>query len=131
MKDILKSKLIIIEDSTFSRVALYALLQSIGYTSIDTPEDSAEGWEMIAQGLVEDEAYDLVITDLNMPGIDGMDLIEKIKSDPGSAHLKILVISADADQVIIDAALNLGAEDYLVKPAKKSDLKKTLEKILS
>ena len=130
MENILQSKLIIIEDSAFSRVALVNLLESIGYTNIDTPEDSAEGWDMIAQSLVEDEAYDLVITDLNMPGIDGMDLIEKIKSDPGSAHLKILVISADADKVIIDTVLKMGAEDYLVKPPKKSDLKKTIENIL-
>jgi CheY-like chemotaxis protein len=131
MKDILKSKLIIIEDSAFSRVTLYNLLESIGYTRIDIPEDSAEGWDMIAQSLVEGEAYDLVITDLNMPGLDGMDLIEKIKSDPGSSHLKILVISADADKNIIDTALRLGAADYIVKPAEKHHLQKTIEKVFS
>jgi len=130
MEKIFESKLIIIEDSSFSRAALYSQLKSIGYKHIDTPEDSAEGWELIAQSLVNDEAYDLVITDLNMPGLDGMDLIEKIKSDPGSSHLKILVISADADKIIIDAVLKMGAEDYLVKPTTEESLKITLGKIL-
>lgn len=130
MKDKSQYKLILIEDSTLSRAIIYAQLESIGFTSIDTPDDSAEGWELIAGSLVDDDPYDLVITDLNMPGIDGMELIKKIKTDPGSAHLKILVISSDADRLVIDSALKLGAEGYLIKPTIIEELEETIKKIL-
>jgi len=122
-------KLITIDDSSFARVVLNNQLKSIGFENIDIPDDSAEGWELIAESLVDDEAYDLVITDLNMPSLDGMDLIKKIKDDPGSTHLKILVISADADPIIINSVLELGAEDYLVKPVTVEALEASLSKI--
>lgn len=124
-------KFIIIEDSTFSRLVLSNYMNDFGYTQVDLPEDSAEGWELIAESLVEGEPYDVVITDLNMPGIDGLELIKKIKSDPGSKDLKVLVISADAEKAVIDEVMQEGAEDYLVKPVGKKSLQDSLEKILN
>ena len=130
MSNISESKLIIIEDSSFARATLYSQLKSLGYKNIDIPEDSSEGWELIAEKTVDGEPYDLIITDLNMPGLDGMDLIEKIKFDPGSSSLKVLVISADADEIIIHTVMKMGIEDYLVKPVATEDLDKTLKEIL-
>lgn len=124
-------KLIIIEDSSFARLVLSNYMHDFGYTNVDYPEDGAEGWELIAESLVDDEPYDVVITDLNMPGLDGLELIKRIKSDPGSANLKILVISAEAEQAVIDNVLNAGAQKFLVKPVAKNDLKEAIESIIS
>lgn len=131
MSDYQACKIILIEDSTFTRAAICTKLNALGFENVDLPEDSAEGWAMITQSLVDGDPYDLVITDLNMPGLDGIDLIEKMKNDPESRDMKILVISADADQLIIDEVKELGVQDYLTKPVSTDDLASSVKKILN
>jgi two-component system chemotaxis response regulator CheY len=128
MNEYENKKIIVVEDSAFARLMVCGKLKKLGYKNIAMPETSVEAWELIAQAQLSDFPYDLVITDLNMPDLDGMELIEKIKSDPLSESLKVLVISADADQIIINVTLGLGALGYLTKPVEKSDLEEMLLK---
>ena len=59
---------------------------------------------------------DLILTDLNMPGKNGYDIIVEIKGDPAYAHIPVVVTSTSSTQTIIDRCLSLGASDYVVKP---------------
>ncbi len=125
-----KSKIIIVEDNEFSRYLLLTKLKKAGYENIDYPESSVEAWEMIAFSCIGNVPYDLVITDLNMPDLDGMDLVSKIKEDPMSKDLKVMVVSADADKLIIDICLSLGALAYIPKPIVESEFLGVVEAIL-
>jgi CheY-like chemotaxis protein len=130
MKDYYK-KIIVVEDSEFSRLIIKSHLKKIGYTNVELPSGSVDAWELIATAHLEGNPFDLVITDLNMPELDGIDLIEKIKGDPISCEQNIIVITADADPVIESAVLNMGASYYLVKPVVRENLAKILEKVFS
>ena len=105
-------------------------LQKHGYHNLFAPESSPEAWEMIAEATLSDEPFDLVITDLNMPDFDGMDMISQIKDDPLSKDLKIIVVSADADQNIIDICMTMGALAYITKPIVPKELLAVVEAAL-
>jgi two-component system chemotaxis response regulator CheY len=127
MSDLLKSKIMIVEDNEFSRALVTIKLQKHGYVNLTAPESSVEAWEAIAEATLSDEPFDLVLTDLNMPDLDGMDLIGKIKEDPMSESLKIIVISADADKFIIDICMSMGALAYITKPVVPEELVAVVE----
>lgn len=130
MSEALKSKIMLVEDSEFSRATLKTMLKRFGFENITSPETSIEAWETIAQAQLDDEPFDLVITDLNMPGFDGVDLISRIKEDPMSADQKIIVISADADKGIKSICKSLGVLAYFTKPPKPENLNEVLVAIL-
>lgn len=122
MKEISDAKILLVEDSSFSRALILSALRELGFEHITYPDNAAEAWEQIVQSLLEENPFDLLITDLNMPEIDGMDLIARIKEDEFSRHQKIIVISADADPKIKERCLTLGAQAYLTKPFEPASL---------
>ena len=130
MAEVLNKKIMIVEDSEFSRALIMVKLKNYGFSNIDLPDSSVEAWEMIADAQLSDFPYDLIITDLNMPDLDGMDLISKIKEDPMSNSLKVIVISADADTTIIDVCKSMGALAYLTKPFVPEELTAVVEAAL-
>lgn len=130
MSDVLSKKIIIVEDNEFSRVLITVKLKKHGFTNLTAPESSVEAWEAIAQATLSDEPFELVLTDLNMPDLDGMDLIGKIKEDPMSESLKIIVISADADKFIVDICKSMGALAYITKPIVPEELVAVVEAAL-
>ena len=116
MDQIKNKKIIIAEDNEFSRVLVSTKLRKFGFENITSPESSVEVWELIAESTLNDKPYDLLITDLNMPDLDGVDLISKIKDDPLSEKLNIIVITADADNSIKQICQALGVQAYITKP---------------
>lgn len=130
MSELQNSKIMIIDDNEFSRVLISVKLKKHGYYNLSIPETSIDAWDEIAHVQITDEPFDLIITDLNMPGLDGMDLISKIKEDPFSRDLKIIVVSADADQTIIDITKTLGASAYIVKPFVTKEMLAVVEAVL-
>ena len=131
MSGMFEKKIMIIEDNEFSRVLITTKLKKNGFKNLSVYGSSVEAWEEIARTVLVDNPFDLIITDLNMPDLDGMDLISKIKDDPLSVKLKIIVVSADADQFIIDFVLALGACAYLVKPFLTNEMVAVVEAVLS
>lgn len=126
MDNVFKAKLMVVEDSDFSRAMVVSNLKRIGFEIIDCPETSIEAWEQIASAHLNDEPYDLVLTDLNMPGFDGIDLISRIKEDPMSAKQKIVVISADADPGIQMICRQLGVLAYFTKPLRPESFEEVI-----
>lgn len=124
-------KIIVVEDSMFSRAIIVSRLKRLGFSNITSPESSIESWELIANSQLSDEPFDLVITDLNMPELDGMDLIDKIKSDSFSEMIPIIVISADADQLIKNIVLKMGASSYLTKPLDMGEFINALQDVFN
>lgn len=126
MKEILDASILVIDDSEFSRALLKTALGKIGFRNVRYIGSSIEGWELIANNHVEGNPYDLVITDLNMPDLDGIDLIQKVKEDPISENQKIIVVSGDADLGIKMVCKALGVLAYFTKPIKTESLKEIL-----
>jgi two-component system chemotaxis response regulator CheY len=125
-KSLLDKKILIVEDVLLSLKMVSRFLKKNGFTNLHEYTESAEAWEFFAESELNDEPVELVLTDLNMPGLDGMDLVRNIKSDAMTGDVKIIVISADHDPIVIDEAMEVGADEYITKPVNFDQL---IEKI--
>jgi len=101
--------ILVIEDDQFLRELMVRKIVSEGYNSLET-ETGEEGIEMIKK-----EKPDLVLLDIILPGIDGVEVLKKIKEDPNVKSIPIVILSNLAGPEEIERGLKLGAVDYLVK----------------
>jgi two-component system chemotaxis response regulator CheY len=116
-------KIIVVEDSEVARILTTKILKELGLKNVISPETSVESWDLIAQTTVEGSPFDLIITDLNMPDLDGMDLVLNLKSDKLSENIDIIVISAEADPKIAQRLKDLGVNAFFTKPILINDFK--------
>lgn len=103
-------KILIIDDDPDTRDVYFELLTNEGF-SVDTAKDGAEGYNKILQG-----GYDLILLDIMMPKIDGINLLKRLKKQPPSVYNgPIIILSALDQELIVKEALNLGAKGYIIK----------------
>lgn len=102
-------KILIIEDDKFLRELIAKKLVNEGY-EISEAVDGEEGVKK-----VKEEKPDLVLLDLILPGIDGFEVLSKIKEDPALAQIPVIILSNLGQREDIERGLKLGAVDYLVK----------------
>ncbi len=112
MADLLapKGKVLIVEDDVHLRGALQIWLAKANY-DVETACDGEEALRMLEDG----QKFDLILTDLMMPEVNGMELIADVKSTPAAADIPVLVMSNNTDPEFKDRAIELGAIDYLYK----------------
>jgi CheY-like chemotaxis protein len=108
-------KILVIEDDEYSRDALAHLLVSEGYEA-QSANDGESGLEK-----AHEMRPDVIVLDLNLPGIDGKQVIETIRGDGPLRDVPILVVTGDEDKAA-QAAVDLGADGYLTKPVEFDDL---------
>jgi two-component system alkaline phosphatase synthesis response regulator PhoP len=119
-----KKILIIEDDPAISRLVDYSLRHE-GYEVIA----ATNGLEGIRK--VHDEAPDLIILDVMLPGMDGFEICARLRSDPDTAQLLILMFSAKAQEIDKNTGLKVGADDYLPKPAAPAEIVSRVEKLLA
>jgi two-component system, chemotaxis family, chemotaxis protein CheY len=102
---------LVVDDSLAMRRRLVAVLQHLGAATCDEAEDGAEGLKRFSEA-----DYDLVLTDLNMPLVDGLKLIHHIRAGERRRDVPIVVVTTEAGETDRSRALALGANAYLLKP---------------
>lgn len=102
-------KVVIIEDDQFLRELASEKLDHEGFT-VYSAIDGAEGLRIISQ-----ESPDIVLLDIILPGIDGFEVLKRIKSNDTMKHVPVIMLSNLGQQTDIDHAMRLGAKDYIVK----------------
>ena len=80
---------------------------------------------------MQDEKPDLIILDVMLPGIDGFEICHRLRSEPRTAPLPILMLSAKAQEIDKDTGVKVGADDYLAKPADPSEIVSRVESLLA
>ena len=117
-------KILVIEDDPATlRLVDYSLKQE-GYQIIK----ASNGLEGIRKAL--GESPDLVILDVMLPGMDGFEICFRLRSEPTTAKLPILMFSAKAQEIDKDTGIKVGADDYLTKPSAPADIINHVEKLL-
>jgi two-component system chemotaxis response regulator CheY len=101
------------------------LLKELGYTNVDEAEDGAAGLARLRGG-----GFDFVISDWNMPNLDGLAMLKEIRADASLAHLPVLMVTAESKKENIIAAAQAGASGYVVKPFTAATLDEKLNKII-
>lgn len=119
------SKILVIEDDpAISRLVDYSLRHE-GYEVI-TATNGLEGVKK-----AHSEAPDLVILDVMLPGLDGFEICNRLKSEPETASILILMFSAKAQEIDKNTGLKVGADDYLPKPAAPAEIVNRVAKLLA
>jgi CheY-like chemotaxis protein len=121
----LTAKILIVDDSEDIRLAHRTILTAAGYT-IHEAEDGAQ-----ALALVPKIQPDLIICDLSMPEMDGIDVLETLMGTPEMASIPLVFITGVHNDRMRDRAMALGAKRYLVKPVPKEDLLKVVHETLA
>lgn len=119
-----KMKIMIVDDCQTTRKLLGHYLKSRGY-SIVFAENGLDALEKL--GI---EKVSLVMTDLNMPYMDGMELIRNVRSDPDLRDIPILMVTTENDETEREKAYNSGANGYLVKPVTGDSIAQSITDIL-
>ncbi|MEK7439109.1 MAG: response regulator [Pseudomonadota bacterium] len=117
-----KPRILIIDDNAGFRELLRIMLSNEGY-AVQEAEDAVEGGKAMLAGQL-----DLVICDIDMPYMDGLELLSALRSDPATASLKVILVSGRKDNDTLIKAEQFGALDFLVKPVTRERL---LESIVS
>ena len=118
-------RFLIVDDFSTMRRIVRNLLKEIGFTNAEEAEDGA-----IALTMLRASKFDFVVSDINMPNMNGFELLKSIKADAGLKALPVLMVTAEAKKDDTVAAAQGGAAGYIVKPFTKATLEEKVQKIL-
>ena len=119
-----KMRILVVDDFSTMRRIVRNLLKELGFANVDEAEDGAVALQKLQEG-----GFDFVVTDWNMPNMDGLQLLQAIRSDTALSRLPVLMITAEAKKENIIAAAQAGASGYVVKPFTAATLEEKLNKI--
>jgi CheY-like chemotaxis protein len=116
---------LVIEDSASVRRLIEVCLRVLD-VSISSVSDGTQGLEAVRETECE-----VVVLDIGLPGLDGWEVLSQLREDDQTAHLKVLVLTAHAQPEMADKAAQGGADAFMTKPFRPSDLREQVEKLLT
>ncbi|WP_421866691.1 chemotaxis response regulator CheY [Motiliproteus sp.] len=117
-------KILIVDDFSTMRRIIKNLLRDLGFNNTVEADDGSTALPILQAG-----GIDFLVTDWNMPGMSGLELLQNVRSDPNLAKLPVLMVTAEAKREQIILAAQAGVNGYVVKPFTAAVLKEKIEKI--
>jgi two-component system chemotaxis response regulator CheY len=117
-------KILVVDDFPTMRRIIRNLLKELDFVNVDEAEDGAVGFEKLKVG-----GYGFVVSDWNMPNMDGLAMLQAIRATPAMARMPVLMVTAEAKKENIIAAAQAGANGYVVKPFTAVTLEEKITKI--
>ena len=118
-------KFLVVDDFSTMRRIIKNLLNDLGYANVTEADDGQTALPILQAG-----GIDFLVTDWNMPGMPGLDLLKAVRSDPKLAQLPVLMLTAEAKREQIIEAAQAGVNGYVIKPFTAVTLKEKIDKIL-
>jgi two-component system chemotaxis response regulator CheY len=118
-------KFLIVDDFSTMRRIVRGLLKESGFNNAEEAEDG-----VMALQKLRNDRFEFVVSDINMPNMNGFELLAQIKADETLKHLPVLMVTAEARKEDIVRAAQEGAAGYIVKPFTKATLEEKVQKIL-
>jgi two-component system chemotaxis response regulator CheY len=125
MSSAIDMKFLIVDDFSTMRRIVRGLLKESGFNNAEEAEDG-----VMALQKLRNDRFDFVVSDINMPNMNGFELLAQIKADETLKHLPVLMVTAEARKEDIVRAAQDGAAGYIVKPFTKATLEEKVQKIL-
>jgi two-component system chemotaxis response regulator CheY len=119
------ARFLIVDDFSTMRRIVRNLLKEIGFANAEEAEDG-----QIALNMLKSTKFDFVVSDINMPNMNGFELLKSIRSDDALKGIPVLMVTAEAKKEDIVAAAQGGASGYIVKPFTKATLEEKVQKIM-
>ncbi|MBZ6388573.1 MULTISPECIES: chemotaxis response regulator CheY [Pantoea] len=117
-------RFLVVDDFNTMRRIVRNLLKELGFNNVEEAEDGVDALSKLRAG-----GFDFVISDWNMPNMDGLQLLQTIRADGTLGQLPVLMVTAEAKKENIIAAAQAGASGYVVKPFTAATLEEKLGKI--
>lgn len=117
-------KILIVDDFSTMRRIIKNLLRDLGFNNTAEADDGKTGLPMLQSG-----SYDFLVTDWNMPGMSGIDLLKAVRSDDALKGMPVLMVTAESKRDQIVEAAQAGVNGYIVKPFTATTLKEKIDKI--
>lgn len=122
----LNMKILVVDDFSTMRRIVRNLLKELGYNNVDEAEDG-----LVAMTKLKSGSFDFVVSDINMPNMNGFELLRAMRAEAALKTIPVLVVSAEAKKEDIVNAAQAGANGYIVKPFTKATLEEKLGKIVN
>ncbi len=119
-------KLLVVDDSSTMRRIIKNTLSRLGYEDVLEGEDGVQGWT----ALNENPDIGMLITDWNMPEMNGLELVRKVRADGRFNDLPIIMVTTEGGKAEVITALKAGVNNYIVKPFTPQVLKEKLAVVL-
>jgi len=117
-------KILIVDDFSTMRRIIKNLLRDLGFTNTDEADDGQTALPKLEAG-----GFDFLVTDWNMPGMQGIDLLKAVRAHPDLKELPVLMVTAESKREQIIEAAQAGVNGYIVKPFTAATLKEKIDKI--
>jgi len=117
-------RVLVVDDDKTTRKMLSLILKSKGYDVV-TAENGMDGLQKL--GL---EQINLILTDMNMPYMDGIEFTKQVRANPDFSHIPIVMLTTEADEEEKQRAYKAGVDDYLVKPATAEQIVESMKRII-
>jgi two-component system chemotaxis response regulator CheY len=118
-------KFLVVDDFSTMRRIVKNLLNDLGYANVVEADDGNSAWPLLQAG-----GIDFLVTDWNMPGMPGLELLKQVRADPKLAKMPVLMLTAEAKREQIIEAAQAGVNGYVIKPFTAITLKEKIDKIL-
>jgi len=117
-------KILVVDDFSTMRRIIKNLLRDLGFNNTSEADDGSTALPMLQNG-----SFDFLVTDWNMPGMTGIDLLRAVRADENLAHMPVLMVTAEQKREQIIEAAQAGVNGYIIKPFTAQTLKEKLDKI--
>ena len=119
-----KIKVLIVDDQVTSRLLLSDALTQLGFKQITSAGDGQQGAQIMAQ-----QPHHLVISDFNMPKMDGLGLLQVVRSNPATKKAAFIILTAQGDRALVQKAAQMGANNVLAKPFTIDKMRAAIEAV--
>jgi two-component system chemotaxis response regulator CheY len=125
MSNLADLKFLIVDDFSTMRRIVRGQLQEMGCNNAEEAEDGS-----VALNMLKTQKFDFIVTDINMPRMNGFELLKAVKADVSLQHIGVLMVTAEARKEDIVLAAQSGAAGYIVKPFTKATLEEQVKKAM-
>jgi two-component system chemotaxis response regulator CheY len=119
-----KMKIMVVDDFSTMRRIVKNVLKQLGYENVEEAEDGVQALAKLKAG-----GYGFMVSDWNMPNMDGLQLLKTVRQDPQLKDLPILMVTAEAEKTMVVAAIQAGVNNYVVKPFTAEIFKEKMERV--
>ncbi len=117
-------RVLVVDDFSTMRRIVRNILRQLGFNNVVEADDGLTAWEVLNR-----EKIDFVVSDWNMPGMTGIDLLRKVRASEEFEKIPFLMVTAEAQQENILEAVQAGVSNYIVKPFTADTMKQKIDKI--
>ncbi len=117
-------KILVVDDLEAMRLSMCDILSHLGFTNVIAAQDGQQ-----ALGIIREDGVDFLITDFDMPNMDGIELLRAIRSEDALKHIPVLFLTAEAEKSSVIEVAQAGVNDYLLKPFSLDVLDRKIQKI--